>query len=246
MATQVTSTNVEPIRRTILGTITPFLALAALLGTGLWVAGTFAATVRNPSFPWITARALGISAYLAIFALVSLGLWMRHPWRFRFWAGHPDSRIRMHATLGVTSVALLLGHIAFLASDRFAGVGWAGAFAPGLAHYRTTAVALGVVAFYLVLVIAATARFAGRRGARHWLGVHRLASAAFAFAWFHGVLAGTDTPSLRVLYVLTGTGVALLAGTRWMSRQGNPVAVRAPGAASSEAGSRDTLAGLSR
>ena len=188
------------------------------LGAGFAVAWAFATTVHNKNFPWITGRALGIAGYLALSALVALGLWMRHPWRFRLGMFHPETRLRAHATLGVASVLLILGHLVFLASDHYAGVGWIGAIVPGLSHYRRAAVGLGVGAFELLLVIAATARFAGRRGTKHWLAIHRLASVTFALTWFHGVLAGTDTAALRVVYVVSGSLIALLFGTRAFAR----------------------------
>ena len=73
-------------------------------------------------------------------------------------------------------------------------------------------------AFELLLVIAATARFAGRRGAGHWLAIHRLATLTFALTWFHGVFAGTDTAALRVVYVTTGSLVAFLLASRALVR----------------------------
>jgi sulfoxide reductase heme-binding subunit YedZ len=109
--------------------------------------------------------------------------------------------------------------LVFLASDHYAGVGWVGAIVPGLSHYRRAAVGIGVGAFELMIVIAATARFAGRRGTKHWLAIHRLASVTFGLTWFHGVLAGTDTSALRFLYVATGTLIAFLLGTRAFARQ---------------------------
>jgi DMSO/TMAO reductase YedYZ heme-binding membrane subunit len=108
----------------------------------------------------------------------------------------------------------VVGHLAFLATDRYAGVGWSGALIPGASHYRQFAVGLGVVALDLMVVIAATARLAGRRGARHWLAFHRLALAVFALVWVHGVLAGIDVAVLRPMYLLTGALVASLAVTR--------------------------------
>ncbi len=172
-------------------------------------------TLASREFPWITGRALGLAAYLALTGLVVVGLWFRHPWRLRTHRGHPESLLRVHATLGVATVALVAAHLVVLATDRWAGVGWSGALVPGQSHYRTLAVGLGVVAMYLLALVGATARFAGAPGARHWRTVHRLAVPSFAVAWLHGVLAGADTQVLRPVYLVTGGAVAaLLLGTR--------------------------------
>ena len=200
------------------------LAILLPLGAGVLLALTLGQTVHSKLFPWLTSRALGIAAYLSLTALVALGLWMRHPWRYRVRTGHAESFLRAHATLGVATIGLVLAHLVFLATDRFAGVGWSGALVPGLSHYRHVGVSLGVLALYLLVAIGATARFAGRRGTRHWLGVHRLALPTFALAWFHGVLSGADVVALRPLYVVTGGAVAALAFSRLFAT-GEPPAV---------------------
>lgn len=200
--------------------------LSAALAILLPLAGGFVATwalsssIHNKNFPWITGRALGLAGYLSLTALVVLGLWLRHPWRFRWSFGHAEARLRAHATLGVATLVLIVGHLAFLAADRYAGVGWLGALVPGMSHYRRVPVGLGVGAFELLLLIAATARLAGRRGTRHWRLIHHLAMPTFVLTWFHGVLAGTDTAVLRPLYVATGTVIAFLLITRGFAGHG--------------------------
>jgi len=194
--------------------LTALLAFALPLGGGFVATWAFYSTVDNRNFPWITGRALGLAGYLALTALVALGLWMRHPWRYRLRVGHAESSVRAHAALGMATVALIVGHLVFLATDRYAGVGWLGAIVPGMSHYRTMAVGLGVGAFELLLLIAVTARLAGRRGTRHWRAIHRLATVVFVMTWFHGVLAGTDTAALRPLYVGSGTLIAFLVASR--------------------------------
>jgi DMSO/TMAO reductase YedYZ heme-binding membrane subunit len=237
MATQLTPSGFERAASTMSRTLSVSAAFLLPLGAGFAFAWAFASSIHNKNFPWITGRALGIAGYLALFALVALGVWMRHPWRFRVGIVHPEARLRAHATLGIATVALIAGHLVFLASDHYAGVGWVGALVPGLSRYRPVAVGLGVGAFELLLVIAATARFAGRRGTKHWLAIHRLASVTFALTWFHGVLAGTDTAALRLVYVATGVSVAFLVGTRaffqHQSREGD-------GASHSTGPTRDT------
>lgn len=219
MATLTEPTGSERAASAVSSVLTASLAFVLPLGAGFAVASAFVSSIHNKNFPWVTGRALGIAGYLALSALVALGLWMRHPWRFRLEMFHPETRLRAHATLGVATIVLILGHLVCLASDHYAGVGWVGAILPGLSHYRRAAVGLGVGAFELLLVIAATARFAGRRGTKHWLTIHRLASATFALTWFHGVLAGTDTSALRLVYVVSGTLIASLIGTRVFARR---------------------------
>lgn len=172
--------------------------------------------------PWILGRGLGVAGYLTLVSLVATGIWFRHPWRRP--APRPDGTVllRVHATLASATAVLVAGHLVALALDRYAGVGWSGAFVPGRSHYRTVAVALGTAAVYLGLLVAATAALAGRLFVRHrWRAVHRLGTACFASVWIHGVLAGSDAAALRPLYVGTGVLVVTTAVTsRYAARTG--------------------------
>ncbi len=198
------------------------LLAVALLGTSaVALAAAVTPTLHSRYLPWITGRSLGIASYGALAGLVALGLVARHPWRHRLGL-HPESLLRAHAVLGTTTLALVVAHVIALAGDRYAGVGWLGAVVPGLSHYRTGAVALGVVALALLLAITATARLAGRLGARHWRSFHHLAGPLFVLVWLHGVLAGTDTAALRALYVASAAVLAALAASRLVARLPEP------------------------
>lgn len=215
MATVLTRSWSERLSGAAAWLLTGLAALALPLAAGFGFARLFAPTLHSKYFPWITGRALGIAGFLSLSALVVLGIWLRHPWRFRRPFGHSETRLRLHAALATATVALVAGHLVSLASDRYAGVGWSGAFVPGLSQYRTFAVSLGVIALFFMVLLVLTARAAGRRGARHWHTYHRFAALTFVLVWSHGVLAGTDTAALRVLYVTTGAGVGVLALTRY-------------------------------
>ncbi len=227
----MTRSRAERIRALASGAMTALAAVALPLGAGYGVVRLFTPTWHSRYFPWLTGRALGIAAYLALTALVMLGVWMRHPWRLRYPLLHAETRLRLHVTLATATVALVAGHLVVLASDRYAGVGCVGAFVPFRATYRPTAVALGVIAMLLMVVVFATARTAGRPGSRHWLVYHRLAAGNYFLVWFHGVMAGTDTAALRVVYVTTGAGVAVLVVTRYAlvrRRTSRPEGLAAP------------------
>lgn len=220
---------VERARVVLAWTMTALAAVALPLSAGYLFARLFTPTLQSRYFPWLTGRALGIAAYIALSALVLLGIWMRHPWRLRRPFLHAETRLRVHATLATATVTLVAGHLVTLASDKYAGVGWVGAFVPFRAHYRPTAVALGVIAMIFMVVLFATARSAGRLGARHWLAYHRLAAVNFVLVWLHGVMAGTDTVALRLLYVVSGGLVAALASTRYLlSRRPRDVSDASP------------------
>ncbi|MHB8506534.1 MAG: hypothetical protein ACYDEN_12580, partial [Acidimicrobiales bacterium] len=203
------------------------------LVTGYVVARFSAPVIHNRYFPWIMGRTLGLGAYAALVTLVVLGIWVRHPWRQRRPVLHPETRLRLHASLGASVVVLVIAHVVALASDRYAGVGWKGALVPDAASYRPQPVTLGVLAAYGLVTVTVTAALGGRLVVgRHWLAVHRLAAPTFLLVWFHGVLAGSDTTRLRVVYAVSGGVVALLGLSRLTARPRRPEAASPPPPAS--------------
>jgi hypothetical protein len=220
VATELNPGVVAWVRTAASVALTVVTVLVAPLVAGYAFASSFAPTLQSKYFPWITGRALGIAGYLSLWALVGSGVWMRHRWRLRLPLAHGETRLRVHAALGAATVALVIGHLVSLAADPYAGVGWVGAFVPGRSRYRTLPVALGTIAFVFMLVLALTARFAGRRGSRHWLSFHRFSAVTFALVWVHGVLAGTDTAALRLLYAATGATLGALVVTRYWAAPG--------------------------
>ncbi|HVA74956.1 MAG TPA: ferric reductase-like transmembrane domain-containing protein [Acidimicrobiales bacterium] len=161
-------------------------------------------TTSNRMFPWIVARATGIGAFVALTAIVLVGLLFRRPVRALVTVQR-ETLLRFHVVLGPGLVSLLAAHVGSLLADRYAGVGWKALVVPDGATYRPGAVTFGLIAMYLVMIVAVSAYLAGRRPIRsRWAVLHRLAYPAFVLAWVHGVLAGSDTASLRWLYILSG------------------------------------------
>ncbi len=193
--------------------------LFATFAGGFAIVSISASARQNRMAPWIVGRGLGVAAYLALTAVVLLGTWYSHPWRFRRPVLHPAVQLRAHAVLASATLALVAGHVSALILDRYARVGVGGAFIPGTSGYRPGAVALGTVALYLGAAAGGTAALAGRILAGHrWLEVHRFAALVFVTCWFHGVLAGSDTPALRPMYIVTGVAVLVLTVTRHAAR----------------------------
>ncbi|HET9091764.1 MAG TPA: hypothetical protein VFN50_05110 [Acidimicrobiales bacterium] len=206
----------RPRAESPLGGVVVFVCvLAGALGLGALVARLASPAVHDRYLPWILGRGLGLAAYLTLFSLTMLGLWYRHPLRVRHPVLHPETTLRLHAALASASVVLLTGHLVSLASDSYAGVGWAGALVPGRSAYRTVPVAIGVASFWLLLGVVVSARLGARIGRLGWHHLHQLALLAFCGAFVHGIEAGTDTAALRVGYGLTGLAVVALW---WTSR----------------------------
>ncbi len=205
--------------------------LSMLRGLGLTLGITLSATVSgwllgkaavgvsgNRMAPWIIGRAAGITSYLLMVALVAMGLVLSHPWRARFRVPSTATRIRLHVSLAMFTLVFTAMHIVVLATDTYAGVGWRGALLPLGASYRPIPVTLGVIGLWAGLLAGLTATFSGRLAARVWWPIHKIAALALVLVWVHGLLAGSDSATLRWLYLSTGAGLVALAVSRYVTR----------------------------
>lgn len=208
-------------RRAVRGAPTLAGSLAVLLSAGLTGALLGAALERvsgNRMAPWIIGRAAGVCAYLMLVLLVLLGLALSHPWRSRLRRPSSASRIRAHVALSICTLGFTVLHVVVLATDRYAGVGWWGAFVPMGATYRPAAITLGIVGVWVALLVGLSAAAAGHLPRRLWWPLHKIAVVSLVLIWIHGVLAGGDTPALLGLYIGTAALVVAVAASRYMAR----------------------------
>jgi hypothetical protein len=148
---------------------------------------------------WYIARAAGLVAFGALTLSVWLGLGMstrllgpkRHKPLFGW-----------HQTLAWTGLSMLALHAGALLFDPTLHFGLTSILAPFASAWRPVAVAAGVVAGWLTLVLAVSFRLRKRIGQRGWRRLHYATFAAFVLALGHALTAGTD---------LRGLGGPLLA-----------------------------------
>jgi hypothetical protein len=197
-----------------------FLGILIVFTTGQVVPATsdYQAHMRV----WLAGRATGITAYVLLTVLVSLGLILSHPTNQSTWK-LSKRLFPWHENLFVFVVAFLVAHIVSIILDPYAGVGIAGSFVPGLSAYRSAPVALGTLGLYAALVSGITGRWSSLLPRGLWLKLHRFALVAWIVSWLHGLLAGTDSSTLVPLYVGTGLVVMLAGAYRyWVSKKARP------------------------
>jgi DMSO/TMAO reductase YedYZ heme-binding membrane subunit len=171
---------------------------------------------------WLGARAAGLTALLLLTFQVVVGLVLSHPTNKSTW--RLSKRLfPWHEHAWVFTIAFVVVHVVAIATDRFARVGWAGAFVPGMSEYRSVPVAIGTLAMYALLVTGLTARITRLLPAGWWLKLHRLSLIVLALAWAHGMLAGTDTFDAGAIYGGSFAAVVLAAAYRyWIVRARRP------------------------
>lgn len=171
---------------------------------------------------WELIRVTGIVALALLTVAVSLGIAgpvIRRPaWRL--------TSITMHLTAAVGGILLVVAHIAFAVLDAWVQVPLLAAVVPGASPWSTLGVALGTVAFDLLLVIAVTSALR-QRAAKLWWRAHVLAFPVWALVWIHTLTVGTDrgTGLMLALAAISAASVAGALALRLTARRG-PVAVK--------------------
>lgn len=163
---------------------------------------------------WDVARAGGLVAWGLATASVVWGLALstrlarRRPW--------PAWLLDMHRLLGALAVVFTVVHVGAVLLDSYTNFGIADVLVPFAASWHPTAVAWGIVAFYLLVAVEATSLARARIGKRWWRRAHYGSFALFAFATVHAVAAGTDTKTDLVLaaIVMASLPVAALTAIR--------------------------------
>jgi hypothetical protein len=203
-------------------TTTTLVVLGCAVSAGVtgWLVGDATRSVSGDrNAPWILGRAAGLSSYVLLVLLVAMGLVLSHPGRARIRRPSSATRIRLHVSLAVFTLVLIVLHVVVLATDSYAGVGWRGSLVPLGSSYRPVPVTLGVVGLYAGLLAGVTATLAGRRlMARVWWPIHKVAAVSFLLVWAHGLYAGVDTRALLWLYLVTGFGLLVLAIWRYVAQ----------------------------
>lgn len=191
------------------------LAIRAGWGPGLFPRST------GPG-PWLTSRAAGITAFVALSLDVIFGMLVSTGAADR-WIARART-VDVHRWLSGVALTLVATHALLLLGDGFVRFDLLDVLVPFVAPYRAAAVALGVLAAYLGVVIHLGFEMRHRIGVAAWKRLHRLSLAVFVLAVGHGLLAGTDADAawMRHLYLASGGtvgGLLLLRGlTAWHDR----------------------------
>jgi methionine sulfoxide reductase heme-binding subunit len=151
---------------------------------------------------WLVARAAGLVA----FGLLTLSVWLGLAMSTRLLGPKRQKPLlALHRTLAWTGLSMVGLHVGAILLDPVMQFSILSVLIPGAASWRPGSVALGVVAAWLSLALAAS--FNARRwiGQKGWRRLHYATFAAFWLSLGHALLAGTD------LVGLGGPITALLA-----------------------------------
>jgi methionine sulfoxide reductase heme-binding subunit len=160
------------------------------------------------SVTWIVTRASGLVAYLLLWLSTAWGLAVSS----RILEGklHGAYTYDFHQFISLLSIGFLAIHLITLLLDSYTPYSLAQVLVPFLSTYRPLWVAVGILAFYLVLLVTITFYIRDRIGQAVFRAIHTLSLLAFVGAAVHGLLAGTDAPLAIVKLMYAGTFLSVV------------------------------------
>ncbi|PIS40890.1 MAG: hypothetical protein COT26_00890 [Candidatus Kerfeldbacteria bacterium CG08_land_8_20_14_0_20_43_14] len=174
---------------------------------------TSAAPVVQPVNPfpwaWLIARAAGIASFILLGFLTMTGLLLTTGAFFRLLS--PAHAWSLHRAIASMLLVSVVTHVASLLFDHFINLRLQDLLVPFVSFYRPALLALGILGFYILLLVLATSLYTMTNHPRFWRLVHYLAFPMFVLLFLHGILLGTDTKQIwmQVIYWATGSLVGL-------------------------------------
>lgn len=208
-----------------------FNVLTVALGSGLIIILLAVVAVAilglSQSFPatsdktyWFISRSSGVLAYMMLTAAVLWGLvqsgGILRP------TIPPLLALGLHNFLNWGSLVMAALHGLILLGDQYIKLTLADVIVPFIAPYEPAFVGLGVLAFYLMLILSSSFY------ARKWLGqktfrwLHYASYPTYLLVSLHGLGVGTDSGLLWPLYAIS-VGLVVLV-TAWRIRNASQMA----------------------
>lgn len=159
---------------------------------------------------WYVTRAAGLLGYLMLWLSTLWGLavsskffdlWLERLFTFDF-----------HEHFSLLGLGFVTLHVAALLFDKFQPFSLWQVLIPFLSAYRPFWVGVGVIAFYLSLLVTVTFYMRSRLSQKTFRAIHYLSLAAYLGATLHGLFAGTDSPLMAMgfMYLMTFLSIVFL------------------------------------
>jgi len=198
----------------LLGLIALVLVALIVLVTGLPVTQLMGQAlnalfaVSSVQALWYVTRAAGLLAYLLLWLATAWGIAMSNKMVEPVLQG--IFTYDFHQFLSLLAIGFVVLHVAVLLADRYLPFSIAAILVPFVAPYRPVWVGIGVIGFYLTLLVSVTFYIRRHIGMKAFRAIHLISYAAYVFAAIHGLMAGTDSPLLTTQLMYAGTTLVVV------------------------------------
>jgi len=157
---------------------------------------------------WYITRSAGIIAYLLLWLSMVWGLAV--PSRIISPLIDQASTFDFHQFISLLSIGFALLHILVLTLDRYLPYSTLQILIPFLSPYRPLWVGIGVISFYIIVLVTVTFYLRSRIGMGAFRAIHVFSLLSYLGITLHGLYAGTDAPLLSMQLLYRGTGLVVI------------------------------------
>jgi predicted ferric reductase len=178
-----------------------------------WISWVFSA--NNANVTWHITRSAGWVGYILLWFSTVWGLMLPSKLLNRFLS--PTFVVDFHEFISLLSIGFILLHIGILLLDQYLPYSLAQILLPFLSPYRPFWVGIGVLGFYLILLVTITFYLRQRIGQKTFRSIHMLSLVGFLGAVLHAIFTGSDTALLaaQIVYFST-TMVVVFLTAYWL------------------------------
>ena len=152
---------------------------------------------------WYVTRASGLTGYFL--------LWLSMVWGFAIPTGFMKPLLEnifsydFHEHLSLLGIGFVLVHIVVLLFDKYLPFSILQLFIPFTDTYRPVWVGLGIISFYILLLVTFTFYIRQKIGSKAFRSIHVLSLLSYLGTTLHGLFAGTDSALPITMLIYAGT-----------------------------------------
>ena len=152
---------------------------------------------------WYVTRASGLTGYFL--------LWLSMVWGFAIPTGFVRPVLEniftydFHEHLSLLGLGFVIVHVVVLLFDKYLPFSILQLLVPFIDTYRPLWVGLGIISFYLLLLVTFTFYIRQKIGAKAFRSIHVLSLVSYLGTTLHGLFAGTDSALPITMVIYAGT-----------------------------------------
>lgn len=162
---------------------------------------------KETPWAWYVSRMSALAGFAFLYISMVLGLAIRIP-LLRNSIGSGDT-LSVHRWISLQALLLALIHGTSLIFDKFIKFSFVDVFIPFASEYKTYMVVLGVLAFYLMLILVVSSYLKNKIPHKLWRTLHFFNIVLYIFSLIHAWQLGTDLSSNFARAVFVGLNSAI-------------------------------------
>lgn len=157
---------------------------------------------------WYVTRSAAILAYLLLWFSTVWGLAV--PSKIISPVLDQSYTFDFHEFISLLAIGFALLHIIVLSFDRYLPYSTIQILIPFLSPYRPLWVGIGVISFYIIILVTVTFYLRSRIGMKNFRAIHVLSLVGYLGITLHGLYSGTDSPLISMQLLYRGTGLVVI------------------------------------